>query len=76
MVKFEDQIPKKSKNHPSKLVKRIITLARPEKDELQALKYIDHMYHNTPGDTTSAKYIIKIYRFDSGTPKEWIIFVN
>ena len=36
----------KIKNHPSKLVKPIISLARPENDELDALEY-------TPRDTTS-----------------------
>ena len=44
-------------------------------DDLDALEYIDHMYHNTPGDITSGKYIIKIPRFDSGTLEECIIFV-
>ena len=39
-------------------------------------EYIDHTCHNTPRDTTSGKFIIKIPRFDSGTPEEWIIFVN
>ena len=76
MVKFEDQIPKKPSTHPSELVKPIIPLARPEKDELDASKYIDHTCHNTPGDTTSGKYVIKIPRFDAGTPEEWIIFVD
>ena len=37
---------------------------------------IDHTCHNTPTDTTSGKYIIKISRFDYGTPEEWIIFVD
>ena len=72
MVKIEEQIPEKNKSHPSKLVKPIIPLARPEKDELDALEYIDNTCHNTPGDTTSGKCIIKICRFDSGTPEEWI----
>ena len=67
MVKIEERIPKKTKTHPSKLVKPIIPLARPEKDELEVSKYIDHMCHNTPGDTSSGKYIIKIPRFDPGT---------
>ena len=58
------------------MVKPIIPLARPEKDDLDALEYIYHTYHNTPGDTTSGKYIIKIDRFDSDTPEEWIIFVD
>ena len=58
------------------MVKPIIPLARPEMDELEDSGYIDHTYHNTSGDTTSGKYIIKIPWFDSGTPEEWIIFVD
>ena len=57
------------------MVKSIIPLNRPEKDNLDALKYIDHTCHNTPGDT-SGKYVTKIPRFNSGTPDEWIIFVD
>ena len=34
------------------------------------------MYHNTSGDTFSGKCVIKIPRFDYGTPEEWIIFVD
>ena len=62
--------------NPSKLVKQIITLARPEKDELDALEYIDHTCHNTPRDSTSGKYIIKIPRFDSATAERLIMFVD
>ena len=58
------------------MVKPIIPLASPENDDLEASEYIDHMCHNTPRDNTSGKYIIKISRFDSGTPDEWIIFVD
>ena len=72
MVKIDKQIPKP----PSKLVKPIISLSRTEKDELEALEYIDHISHNTPGDTTSGKYVIKIPIFDYSTPEEWIIFVG
>ena len=53
MVKIEDQILQKTKTHPSKLVKPIIPLARPEKDFLEALEYSDHTCHNTPEDTAS-----------------------
>ena len=53
MVKIEGKNLKKLKTHPSKLVKPIIPLARPEKDKLDALEYIDHVCHTTPGDTTS-----------------------
>ena len=75
-MKIEEQIPQKNETHQNKLFKPIILLARPEKDELNALEYIDHMCHNTPGDTTSGKYVIKISRFDSGSSEEWIILVN
>ena len=69
------QFPK-IKTDPSELVKPIILLARPEKDKLEAPEYISYTFHNTLGGTTSGKYVIKITRFDSGTPEEWIIFVE
>ena len=34
------------------------------------------MRHNFLGNSISGKYVIKIPRFDSGTPEEWIIFVD
>ena len=58
------------------MVKPIISLARPEKEELDPLDYIDCTCHNTPGDSSSGKYVIKISRFGSGTPDEWIIFMD
>ena len=76
MVKIEGKNPGKIKTYPNKLVKPIVSLARPEKDELDALEYVDHMCHNTPGDTASGNYVIKIPIFDSGTPERWIIFVD
>ena len=76
MVKIEEAIPKKTKTHPSKLVKVIIPLDRPEKDKVDASEYIDHTCHNTPRDASSGKYVNKIHRLDSGTPEEWIIFVD
>ena len=70
------QIPQKAKSRPSKLVKTIILLARPEKHELDPSGYIDCTCHNTPVDSTPGKYIIKIPRFGSGTPEEWIIVMD
>ena len=58
------------------MIKAIILLAQPEKDELDALEYIDYTCHNTPRDTISGNDVSKISRFDSGTPEEWIIFVD
>ena len=70
------QILKKAKIRSSKLVKPIIPLARPEREELDPLDYIDCMCHNTPVDSSSGKYVIKIPRFGSGKPDEWIIFMD
>ena len=73
---MEEKIPKKYKSKSWELVNPIILLESPEKGDLKPSKYIDHMYHNTPGDSTSCKYMIKMPRFDSGTPEEWIIVVD
>ena len=76
MVKIEKLIPKKTKILPRELVNPSIPLASPEKDELDAPEYIDNTCHNTPGDITSGKYPIKIFRFDSGTPEEFVDLVQ
>ena len=52
------------------LVNPIILLKRPEKEDLEPIEYIDHMCHNTQGDSSPGKYVIKMPRFDSGTPEE------
>ena len=44
--------------------------------DVEPSDYIDHKCHNTPGDSTLGKYVIKIPIYDSGTPEEWIIFVD
>ena len=74
--KMEHKIPKKNKSKSQELFNSIILLEPPEKECLRPSEYIDHTCHNTPGNSTSGKYVIKIPRFDSGTPEEWIIFVN
>ena len=58
------------------MVNPINLLEYPQENELEALEDIDQTCYNTPGNTNSGKYIIKIPRFDSGTPEEWIIFVD
>ena len=57
------------------MVHPIIPLERPEKEDLEPSEYIHHRCLNTPGESTSGKYMIKIPRFNSGTPEECIIFV-
>ena len=49
------KIPIKAKSLPNELITPIIPLARPEKDQLVTLQYIDHTCHNTPRDTTLGK---------------------
>ena len=64
------QIPKKVKSRLPKLVKPIIPLALPENEELEPLGYIDCTCHNTPGDSSSGKYIINIPGFVSGMTED------
>ena len=67
---MEDKIPKKNKSMSQDLINPIILLECLEKEDLEPSEYIDHTCHNTPGNTSSGKYVIKIPRFDSGTPEE------
>ena len=73
---MEDKIPKKNKSKSQDLLNPIIPLELPEMEDFESSRYIEHTCHNTPGDSTSGKYVTKIPRFDSGTPKQWIIFVD
>ena len=50
----------------------IIPLECPEKEDLEP----SNTCHNTTGNSTPGKYVIKIPKFDSGTNEEWIIFVD
>ena len=56
MANIEVENSKMAKTYPKELVKPIIPLTRPENNELEASNYIDHTYHNKPGDTTSGMY--------------------
>ena len=71
---MENLILKKNESKSREFVNPIIP--GPEMENLDPSKSIDHTCHNTPGNSTSAKYVIKIPRFDSGTPEEWIIFMD
>ena len=49
----------------------IISLKNPEKgDHIESKNPKDHTCYHTLGDFSSGKYVIKIHRFDSGTPEE------
>ena len=71
-----DKIPKENKNKSRKLITPIIPLENPEKKDLEPSEYIEHVCHNSPGNSTEERYIIKIPRFDSGTHEEWIIYID
>ena len=59
------------------MTKPIVLLKCLENEDLDpSADYIDHPCHNTPSDSTPGKYVIKIPRFDSGAPEEWIMFVD
>ena len=73
---MEDCIPKKNKNSPKDLVHSILPLECPKKDNLKTSKYIYQTSYDTPGSSTSGKYVDKIPRFDPGVPEEWIILVD
>ena len=73
---MEDMIPKKNKSKSPELINPIFSLERPENEDLEPSEYVDHTCHNTSGDSTSGKHMIKTLRSDSGTPEEWIIFVD
>ena len=66
-----DWIPKKIKKKSQELVNPIIHLERSKKEDLKSSKYFHHTNHNTPGNSSSRKYVIKIPRLDS-----CIIFLN
>ena len=44
--------------------------------EIKDVKCIDHMCHNTLGDSTMVKYMIKVSLYNSGNPEDWISFVK
>ena len=66
---MEDKIPQKNKSKSQELVNQIIPPELSEKDDLESSNYIDHTCDNTPGTSTLGKYMIKIPRFDYGTPE-------
>ena len=55
--KMEDKIPKKQ-IQVSRIFNPIIPRERREKKYLEPSKYINHTCHNTPGDSSSGKYVI------------------
>ena len=59
------------------LVRPIISLERPEATEkIPPSEYIEHKCHNDPGDAKSGQYVVKIPRYGSGTPEDWLMFLD
>ena len=48
----------------------IIPLERTVASDKKDIKYIEHTCHNTPGDSTTGKHVIKVPIYDSGHPEE------
>ena len=71
-------IPKKKGTKVvSPMVRPIISLERPEaKEKIPPSEYIEHKCHNDPGDIKSGQYVVKIPRYGSGTPEDWLIFID
>ena len=44
--------------------------------DLDSSIYMDHRRHDTPGNSNWRNHVMKIPKFDSNTPDEWIIFVD
>ena len=45
-------------------------------DKIPPSEYIEHKCHNDPGDVKSGQYVVKIPRYRSGTPEDWLIFID
>ena len=71
---MNERIPKNGKvnNYQTPIIQLERTVVQDKKD----IKYIKHTCHNTPGDSTTDKYVIKVPIYDSGHPEEWIIFTE
>ena len=71
---MNERIPKNGKvnNYQTPIIPLERTVSSDKKD----IKYIEHTCHNTPGDSTTGKYVIKVPIYDSGHPEEWIIFTE
>ena len=75
---MEYTIPKKKGTKiVAPVVRPIITLERSEaEDKIPPSEYIEHKFHNDPGDNKSGQYVVKIPRYGSGTPEDWLVFID
>ena len=64
MIKSSKEIKRSLKNWSIQLYRLNF-----QKKDLKLCKYIDHKYHNTPGNFNPFKYMIKISMFESVAPE-------
>ena len=69
-------IPKKKSVGTPTLIVPAIALSRPEKKVLTKGQYVEYKCFSSPGDTDSPAYNIQIPYFGSGTPEEWLMFLD
>ena len=48
----------------------------PKVHDKKDIKYIEHTCHNTLGDSTMVKNVIKLHTYNSDNSEEWINFVE
>ena len=70
------KIAKKTKKERVALLNPIIPLERPPDRELKKGDYVNLKCHLVPGDPNSNTYEIHVPYFGTGTPEEWLIFVD
>ena len=69
-------IPKKKNVGTPTLIVPAIPLGRPEKKILTKGQYVEYKCFSSPGDTDSPAYNIQIPYFGTGTPEEWLMFLD
>ena len=69
-------IPKKRSVGTPTLIVPAIPLGRPEKKVLTKGQYVEYKCFSVPGDTESPAYNIQIPYFGTGTPEEWLMFLD
>ena len=63
-------------NTASSLIAPAISLERPKKKDLRKGQYVECKCNARPGDPESPVYSIRILYFGTGTPEEWLQFLD
>ena len=65
-----------SMNTVSSLIAPAISLEHRDKKDLRKFQYVECKYNARPGDPESPVYSIQIPYFGTGTPEEWLQFLD